>query len=231
MTSNELGIAAASYRRGMFRRLWRPLAGLVLVGLLAAVAPTGYVLAASAGRLSTVAEAPAQPVAIVFGAGLDANGRPMPFLQARLDLAAELYRAGKVRVILVSGDNRKADYNEPDAMRAALIDQGIPPQQVVADYAGLDTYATCVRATRIFGIDRAILVSQSYHLPRAVATCRSVGVDAWGVGDDTARAYTDKWGPFAAREWPANAKLSWDLVSRRQPILGPVETSVTEAAG
>ena len=221
----------AAYARDMTRRLPRVLGGLAITGLLAAVAPTGFALAGSAGRLSTVEEVPAQQVAIVFGAGLDSQGRPMPFLRARLDLAVDLYRAGKVRVVLVSGDNRKADYNEPEAMRDYLIDHGIPATQVVADYAGVDTYATCVRAIRVFEVDRAILVTQSYHLPRAVATCRAVGVDAWGVGDDSAQAYADKWGPFAAREWPANVKLVWDLVSGRRPILGPVETGVAEALG
>lgn len=206
----------------------RSLVGLGLLAGVVAVGPTAFVLAASAGRLQTAQEVPAQPVAIVFGAGLYSDGTPMPYLKARLDLAADLFEAGTVRVVLVSGDNRRADYNEPDAMRAYLIDRGVPAGAVVADYAGVDTYATCVRANRIFGVERAILVSQTYHLPRAVATCRSVGVDAWGVGDDSVAATSDQWGTYSLREWPANVKLAWDLLSRRTPVLGERETSVTD---
>lgn len=191
--------------------------------------PTGYALALSQDRITTVSDAPAQPVAIVFGAGLWSNGKPMPYLAARLDLAAQLYEAGTVKAVLVSGDNRHVSYNEPDAMRAYLIKKGIPARKVVADYAGVDTYATCLRARKIFGVDQAILTSQSYHLPRAIATCRSVGVDAWGVGDDSVQRNASEWRENSLREWPANIKMVWDLASGRQPMLGPAETSLQEA--
>lgn len=209
---------------------WRRVLSILLVGgVVLGVAPTGYALAASAGRISTVDDVPSEPVALVFGAGLDIRGEPMPFLRARLDLARQLYAAGKVRVVLVSGDNRRANYNEPDAMRDYLIDNGIPAAKVIADYAGFDTYATCVRARRIFGVDQAIVVTQSYHLPRAVATCRSIGLDGWGVGDSSVKPDAEEWDSDVVREWPANIKMAWDLLSRRQPVLGELETSVTDA--
>lgn len=213
----------------IWRRGWHVLAALLAVGCVFFSAPTGYALAASTDRIATVADVPAQPVAVVFGAGLDIRGEPMPFLRARLDLARQLYADGKVRVVLVSGDNRRADYNEPDAMRDYLIDNGVPAAKVVADYAGFDTYATCVRAKRIFGVSQAIVVTQSYHLPRAVATCRSVGIDVWGVGDSSVQPYAEEWDEYVLREWPANAKMAWDLISGREPVLGDVETSVTDA--
>lgn len=209
---------------------WRRVLAILLVGgVVLGVAPTGYALAASAGRISTVDDVPSEPVALVFGAGLDIRGEPMPFLRARLDLARQLYAAGKVRVVLVSGDNRRANYNEPDAMRDYLIENGIPAAKVIADYAGFDTYATCVRARRIFGVDQAIVVTQSYHLPRAVATCRSIGLDGWGVGDSSVKPDAEEWDSDVVREWPANIKMAWDLLSRRQPVLGELETSVTDA--
>lgn len=209
---------------------WRRVLAILLVGgVVLGVAPTGYALAASAGRISTVDDVPSEPVALVFGAGLDIRGEPMPFLRARLDLARQLYAAGKVRVVLVSGDNRRANYNEPDAMRDYLIENGIPAAKVIADYAGFDTYATCVRAKRIFGVDQAIVVTQSYHLPRAVATCRSIGLDGWGVGDSSVKPDAEEWDSDVVREWPANIKMAWDLLSRRQPVLGELETSVTDA--
>lgn len=211
------------------RRLVATLAVALVVALLAFAGPTGYAWAASLGRTSSVQETTPKPVAIVFGAGVWSNGKPMPFLAARLNLAKELYQSGKVRAILVSGDNRYANYNEPDAMRNYLIAAGIPAQKVVADYAGFDTYATCVRAKRIFGVSQALLATQSYHLPRALALCRAVGVDAWGVGDDTARSYGDAWSEGSMREWPANIKMVWDLVSGRQPVLGKKEDGIARA--
>lgn len=214
----------------MKRRIWRGVAVLAVLGLLLGLGPTGFALAASAGRQTSVADVPAQPVAIVFGAGLDASGVPMPYLSARLDLAAQLYRGGKAKVILVSGDNRRADYNEPDAMRSYLVGAGVPAERVVADYAGRDTYSTCVRAKRIFGVDAAVLVSQTYHLPRALAACRSVGIDAWAVGDASVES-TKEWPGYAAREIPANLKLVWDLVTGRKPVLGKPESGVRDALG
>lgn len=211
------------------RRILTGLAALFTLGVLTLAAPTGYALALSNGRITSVRDAPAKPVAIVFGAGLWSNGKPMPYLAARLDLAAQLYKDAKVKAILVSGDNRHVSYNEPDAMRSYLIKAGVPARKVVADYGGVDTYATCVRAHRIFGAAEAILTSQTYHLPRAIATCRSVGVDAWGVGDDSVKRNATEWREDSLREWPANIKMAWDLLSGRQPLLGPTETSLQQA--
>ena len=212
----------------MKRRIGRGLALLAVLGVLLGLGPTGFALASAAGRQSSVGDVPAQPVAIVFGAGLDASGVPMPYLSARLDLAAQLYHSGKARVILVSGDNRRADYNEPDAMRSYLIGAGVPADRIVADYAGRDTYSTCVRAKRIFGVDAAVLVSQTYHLPRALAACRSVGIDAWAVGDSSVDS-TRGWPGYVAREIPANLKLVWDLATGRRPVLGKPEVGVRDA--
>lgn len=211
------------------KRALRAALGVLLFAVLAAGAPTGYSWVAAQNRIDTVSSAPARPVAIVFGAATYANGEPSPFLAGRLAVAKQLFEAGKVRAILVSGDNRRVDYNEPDAMRAYLVKLGVPAAQVVADYAGFDTYATCVRANRIFGVTEAILVTQSYHLPRAVATCRAVGVDAWGVGDDSAQQYGDQWWQGWVREGPANLKMAVDLLSARQPVLGKPETGVAKA--
>ncbi len=104
-----------------------------------------------------------------------------------------------------------------------------PLSDVYSFIAGVDTYATCVRAHRVFGATEAILTSQTYHLPRAIATCRSVGVDAWGVGDDSVKRNATEWRQDSLREWPANLKMAWDLLSRRQPLLGPTETSLQQA--
>ena len=117
-------------------------------------------------------------------------------------------------------------------MRAYLIAKGVPATKVVADYAGFDTYATCVRAIRIFGVTNATLVTQSYHLPHALTPCRTLGIDSVGVGDETVKPYSeDTWRAGSLREYPANIKMAYDLVSRRVPLLGDRETSVDVALG
>ena len=169
------------------------------------------------------------PVAIVLGAAVDADGQPSPWLAHRLDTAAELYTSGRVEAILVSGDNRRAGYDEPTVMRRYLLSQGIPDQAIAVDYAGFDTYDTCVRARRIFGIERALLVTQDFHEPRAVSVCRAVGVEARGVADSLARNNRGTWVRSWLRERAAAVKAAWDVLSGREPILGRRETSVEEA--
>ena len=89
---------------------------------------------------------------------------------------------GKVQAILVSGDNMRHEYNEPEAMQRWLVEQGVPADKVVLDHAGFDTYDSCARAKRIFGVERATVVTQQFHLARAVTVCRHLGIDANGVG-------------------------------------------------
>lgn len=210
-------------------RRWRRVlvAGVLLVGL--AFAPWLWVLAESRGGVHRIEDAPSAPVALVLGAGLKPDGTPTPFLVGRLEVARALYAAGRVQVILVSGDNRVTTYDEPTAMRDWLVANGVPEADVVRDFAGRDTYDSCSRALRIFGVTDLIVVSQGYHLPRAVATCRALGVETQGVGDWTAEQYASTWANGALREKAAAVKTVWDLVSGRDPVLGAVETSVTDA--
>ncbi len=200
-----------------------------LAGTAMLLGSVGWVRATAAGHVYGEAEVPAAPVALVLGAQVYPDGTPSAFLAARLDLAHRLYRAGKVRVILVSGDNMAVEYNEPDAMRNYLINAGVPAEHVIADYAGFDTYDSCARAKRIFNVAELVMVTQSYHLPRAVATCRALGVAATGVGDETARQFTEPWRRGTIRDQVACVKTVIDLITRRDPVLGPLETSVTEA--
>jgi vancomycin permeability regulator SanA len=211
--------------------------GLAAVGVLgaSALAAIGGSVALirnrASGHLFTASEVPAAPVALVLGAQVYPDGTPSPFLAARLDLAKQLYDAGRVRAILVSGDNMAPEYDEPEAMRAYLINAGVPRTRVIADYAGFDTYDSCVRAKKIFGVDELIVVTQGYHLPRAVATCILVGVKANGVGDYTVRRFLGSWRSGAIRDQVACVKTMIDVLTDRQPILGPRETSVDEALG
>lgn len=121
-------------------------------------------------------------VAIAFGAGIYPNGKPRDMLKDRLITAAELYREGKVKKILVSGDNRFVEYSEPDVMYAYLVkEEGIPAEDVIRDYAGRSTYETCIRAREIWNVRRALLISQGYHLPRAIFICERLGIESSGL--------------------------------------------------
>ena len=216
------------------KRHWlrRWLIGVVVLGLLVGLGPMVAVRVASAGRLHTVDDVAAHDVAIVYGAGLSAYDQPSPYLAARLAIARDLFKAGKVKVIMVSGDNLTVEHNEPAAMAHWLAEQGVPADKIVADYAGQDTYATCVRADRVFGVSSAILVSQTYHLHRAVATCRMVGVDAVGVGDDSVKsAWPLKWFRYQLREVLADIKMVLEVATHHETILGPYEDGIDKALG
>jgi vancomycin permeability regulator SanA len=137
-----------------------------------------------------------------------------------------------VKAILVSGDHGRWEYNEPGAMFRWLIERGVPSQRIALDHAGFDTYDSCARARRVFGVTKAIVVTQSYHIERAVALCRHHGVDATGVGDDTVRIYRRPWLSSAGRENGAVVKALVDVASGRDPVfLGRRETTVDEAVG
>ncbi|ACU34992.1 YdcF family protein [Actinosynnema pretiosum subsp. pretiosum] len=229
-TAGRAGVGLARDVPLVALRRWKLTLGVVgLLGLLAA-APWAWVQATSAPYRLTAAEVPETPVALVLGAGIR-DGRPTPFLAGRLDVAADLYHRGKVKVLLVSGDNSRPDYDEPTAMRNYLLRQGVPDSAIVSDYAGLDTWDSCARANRIFGVTSATVVTQRFHLPRAVALCRAAGIEAYGVGHDTwgARTSTTLYGYF--RESVASVKAFWDgAVTKRDPrFLGPQESGVTRA--
>lgn len=206
--------------------------GLLGLAGVAAVGGTAlFVKVLARPQTFTARSVPEAPVALVLGAQIYPDGTPSPYLKGRLDMAKRLYDTGKVRAILVSGDNGDDHYNEPDGMRNYLIRKGVPATQVVADYAGFDTYDSCVRAKRIFGVRELTVVTQGYHLPRAVATCRLVGLDAHGVGDYSGSTNGPVWRYGQLRELGANLKMLTDVVTRRTPMLGPYETSVDEALG
>jgi SanA protein len=105
-------------------------------------------------------------------------------LRDRVETAVQLYEAGKVEKLIMSGDNRFEDYNEPDRMTEYAISRGVPAKDIQPDYAGRRTYDTCYRAKVIFGVTSAVLVTQNFHLPRALFICRNLGIEAVGVVAD-----------------------------------------------
>ncbi len=206
----------------ILRAVGRTLGVLSVLTLSAVVAiggPTAFTVLGARGRVLTVAQAPAREVAIIFGAEVYPSGKPSPYLRARLDLGVELYKAGKAKTLIVSGVDSSAHGKESSSMKKYLVARGIPASKIVVDRFGNDTYATCVRAKQVFGVTEALLVSQRYHLFRAVTTCRAVGVDAVGVGDVSVKRTSGRWEEFRRREFFANHKMVWDLLTKREPNL------------
>jgi SanA protein len=195
----------------------------VLVGTGAAAATWGWIQWRYDRLVVTdIAAAPEMPVAIVFGAGVRADGRLSPMLADRMDTAVALYNAGKVRKLLVSGDNRFADYDEPGRMYDYAVARGVPSADVVRDYAGRRTYDTCYRAAAVFGVTEAVLVTQRFHLPRAIFTCRNLGVDGIGFSADRRTYLSNPY--YRLRDAFATVRAWWDVkIARPQPVLGPKE--------
>jgi SanA protein len=178
----------------------------------------------AAPRTFIVDDVPAERIAIVFGAGLLRDGSAGPVLRDRVETAAQLYKKGKVNKLLMSGDNRFVNYNEPEAMRQYALDLGIPGKDIVLDYAGRRTYDTCYRAGAIFQVDSAILVTQNFHLPRALFLCNWFGVRSNGV--EANNSYFRKISRFTwnTRELFATTQAAWDVyVAKPLPVLGDPE--------
>ncbi len=167
---------------------------------------------------------PQAPAALVLGAGLNRDGTPGLVLQDRVKSAADLYFSGKVKKILMSGDNSSDYYDEPGAMKEFALDLGVPEEDIILDFAGRRTYDSCYRAKEIFGLEKLIVVTQAYHLPRALFLCNAFDLEANGIPADDAnyrrRNYTFWW----VREILASLKAYWDVyIAHPQPILGEPE--------
>ncbi len=193
----------------MSRKLW---VLVVLLAPLLVATPLVWFAVSTDGRRTTADRADARPVALVLGAGLRRDGRPSLLLARRLDIAADLYHRGTVDAVLVSG----AD-DEPAAMRTHLLAAGVPDAKIVGDAAGIRTWDSCVRAHEVYGVRSAIVVTQEFHLPRAVALCAAAGIDATGVGDASlqARRIATVYGWL--REIPAAVKALGDTLLRPAP--------------
>jgi len=209
----------------MLKRLWklswRVMLTLGLLGLFGLLLPRFIFLLYSKPRTFSVKDVPPRRVAIVFGAGLWRDGTPTPVLRDRVQTAANLYFAGKVEKLLMSGDNRFVNYNEPEAMRQFALSLGVPDEDIVLDYAGRRTYDTCYRARDIFRVDSAILVTQGFHLPRAIYLCNMLGVDGVGVPADIQYYRKISRALWTFREMLATLDAINDIMYTRPiPVLG-----------
>ena len=181
--------------RGLTRKLtypvrrWPRLSKAAMAGgtliVLAIAGANAYILLSTEGEATArVADVPPAEVAIVPGALVQPNGKMSGMLGDRVRQASALWHAGKVKRILVSGDHHSWAYGEPDTMRKALVNRGVPPRVIFEDHAGFDTWATMVRARGIFGVRDAVVVTQGFHMPRALYLADAAGIKATGLTAD-----------------------------------------------
>ena len=224
MADQENRQAEYSRGQGRFQRAGRAVVRVAALGLLLAVAFPFLARAAALwwaqAHTYQAGEVPARRVALVLGARVYPDGRLSAMLADRVAAAAELYHAGKVDALLMSGDNSSVDYNEPDAMREHAVSLGVPREAVFVDYGGRRTYDSCYRAHHIFGVEEAVVVTQAFHLPRALMLCSGLSIDAVGVAADYQRpwGYSQRsLGYSRLREFPATALAVVDLLRREEP--------------
>ncbi|MGC1166256.1 MAG: ElyC/SanA/YdcF family protein [Solirubrobacterales bacterium] len=196
------------------------IAGALLIALVV-VGSNAYVLLSAEGESTeSVAEVPAAQVAIVPGALVMPNGEMSGMLRDRVAQASALWHAGKVEKILVSGDHRSWAYDEPGTMRKALVADGVSPRDVFEDHAGVDTWATMVRARGIFGVRDAVVVTQGFHMARALFLADAVGIDATGLTADL-----HQWGhqgrKSSVREVLSRVKAIVDVTLNTPAMAGP----------
>ncbi|HCN49000.1 MAG TPA: hypothetical protein DIT10_07890 [Chryseobacterium sp.] len=166
-----------------------------------------------------IAEVPKAKTALLLGTGKTlSNGMPNAYFDNRIKAATDLYKSGKVQYIIVSGDNSSKDYNEPEDMQAALVEQGIPQDKIILDHAGFRTLDSVVRAKDIFGQTELIIISQKFHNERAVFLARKNGMNAFGYNAEDVNKYAGL--KTNLREYFAKAKVYWDLLFGVEPKFG-----------
>lgn len=208
----------------ILRFLWRLVLTLSALSLLGVLLPRLITTMYAMDRIYEKDDAPSERLAIVFGAGLRRDGTPTPILRDRVETAASLYFSGRVEKLLMSGDNSFLNYNEPEAMRQYAISLGVPENAIAMDYAGRRTYDTCYRAKAIFGMESALLVTQKFHLPRALFLCNALGLDAYGVEANNRNYWRGSLLIWNFREQLATVGAFLDVyVNSPLPVLGEPE--------
>lgn len=202
----------------------RRIVGMMLVAFIALVEVSLltriWIHDTAQSRIYSVAKVPHCRVALVLGALVHPNGHLSSTLRDRVDKSIELYKAGKVEKLLMSGDNRFTHYNEPDRMKEYAIAHGVPACDVACDYAGRRTYDSVCRAKRIFGQNELIIVTQTFHLYRALFYCDHLGVKAYGVASDVSATPVRS----LVREYPGCLNAVADVyLLHPHPVMGKKE--------
>jgi SanA protein len=206
------------HRRALLRIAIGGTAALALL----VVAANAVVLLGGEGSTTDPGREPHAQVALVLGAGLDPDGSPSAMLEDRLRATAALYRDGRVDRVLASGDHGRPGYDEPNAMRRELVRLGVPDDDVFTDHAGFATLDSVVRAKRVFNVSSAIVVTQGFHLSRALWLARRAGLTASGLEAGSGAGYGRHGLKAKVREVFARTKAVGDVVTGAKPkYLGP----------
>ncbi len=210
--------------RTLLRRMVKLTANFVLLSSFSLVmlpfAIRGSTAVVYRGSTHTVESAPERSVAIIFGARAYSSGRLSAMLADRVETGIDLYNAGKVDYLLMSGDSGPESNNEPEAMRQYALNRGIPAEAIITDPYGRRSYDTCYRARHTYGVEDAVVVSQNFHLDRILLLCNALGVDSIGVFADYQRpwGYSERSLSYSrTREIPATLLAVADLIRREPP--------------
>jgi SanA protein len=199
----------------------------VVCGMLAVAVPNLIVWLGGRSPVTTdVTKVPHAQAALVLGAQIYRDGRPSIMLRDRVNAAAELYRAGRVDKLLLSGDHSRVDYDEVGTMRGLLLAQGIPGEDIFTDHAGFDTWDSAQRAKRVFDVSSAVVVTQGFHMARALYDARRAGLNATGYVADR-RQYGKIMGKLRVREALARVKTMGDVVTGADPHFLGAEIPIT----
>jgi SanA protein len=203
------------------RRTVMGLGALLLCGVLLVGGANAYILLSERGdSTAEVSRLSHAEVALVLGAFVEPDGHMSQMLADRVQRAAQLWRAGKVARILVSGDHHTWTYDEPDTMRKALLADGVPGRDIFTDYAGFDTWDSMVRARKVFGVHSAIVVTQGFHMPRALYLAAQAGLEAHGLTADL-HSYGTQGELSSLREVLARVKAVYQGATDQKVLLGP----------
>ncbi len=188
------------------------------LGLVILVSANIFILK-NAAQIYSVNTVPTSSLAIIFGGGMKNNGTEMSDMQwDRVSVGAELFKTGKVERLMITGDDGWFKANEITAMKNRLLELGVPEEKISADPHGYRTYESCLREAQLFNINSAIVISQSFHLPRIQYLCEHFGIETTLVQADV-RIYESWWVPNA-REWLARVKAVWQVeVTKPQPMI------------
>ena len=162
---------------------------------------------------------PNQKVGLLLGTSKTLpSGYKNYYFYYRIDAAEKLYKSGKIEYIIVSGDNSRKDYNEPEDMKNELINRGVPADRIYEDFAGFRTLDSVVRAKEIFGQNSYIIISQKFHNERAVYLAQKNGIQAFGFNAKDVNKYTGI--KTKIREYLARTKVFVDFFIGKEPKFG-----------
>ncbi len=211
----------SGHNRRARRRTLRAAAATILVLVGGSAAVNLLIVMRGGASVASPEDAPSAQAAIVLGARVGPGDRPSPMLADRLETGVRLHRLGKVRKLLLSGDHGAVSYDEVNVMRRYVLERGVPAEDVFMDHAGFSTFDTMYRASHVFRVTDALVVTQDFHLARAVYTARALGLEATGVSADR-RPYagTDR---LRLREWFARCKAfaQLHLLGSKPQFVGP----------